>query len=150
MIPWVSIVFWIFLPGIDGGGLRREWLTILCTKFFQNNPKGLFSSLGNSRLVHPNPVHCRSSYWKLYHYHLAGNIVGKCMFETACGESYKQMVNGRFSRSFLAQIIGLQPSYRVKFINFSIVLALEIFLWPRVRNVLLCLTWGRFQILKSV
>ncbi|CAG7718986.1 unnamed protein product [Allacma fusca] len=99
-------------PGIDGGGLRREWLNILCTKFFENNSKGLFCSLGNSRLVHPNDSQKRSSQLKMYHYQLAGNIVGKCMFETACGDSYKQMVNGRFSRSFLAQILGLPPTYR--------------------------------------
>jgi len=48
----------------------------------------------------------------LKHYELAGKIVGKCLFESSHGESYKQMVNGTFTRSFLAQILGLRPNYK--------------------------------------
>lgn len=99
--------------GVDAGGLRREWLDVICVKFFEHNPAGLFSSLGNSRLVHPNPAGNRTIHWPLKYYELAGKIVGKCLFETAIGSSNQQMVNGRFSKSFLAQVLGLRPSYRV-------------------------------------
>jgi hypothetical protein len=92
--------------GSDDGGLRREWLNLLCCKLFENDHEGLFCSMGNSRLVHPNPN--RSPKWaNLKYYELAGKVVAKCLYETyAAGGHYKQSVNGRFSRSFLAQIIG--------------------------------------------
>ena len=97
--------------GSDDGGLRREWLDLLCIKMFENNPKGMFSSLGNSRLVHPNPI--RDKQWTLRHYEFAGKVVAKCLFETSVGGYYKQMVNGRFSRSFLAQLSGSSPQHKV-------------------------------------
>jgi hypothetical protein len=98
--------------GIDAGGLRREWLDTLCRTMFENSKSGLFSSFGNSRLVHPNSSSQRSSKWGLKHYEFAGKVVGKCLFESACGDGCKQMVNGKFTRSFLAQILGLRPNYK--------------------------------------
>lgn len=97
--------------GLDGGGLRREWLNLICAKLFENNETGMFCSFGTSRLVHPNVS--RDSAWTKRHYELAGKIVGKCLFESAMGNGYKTMVNGRFSRSFLAQVLGLRPNYKV-------------------------------------
>ena len=50
-------------------------------------------------------------------YEFAGKIVGKCLYESARGstyrQSYRQLVKARFSRSFLAQLIGLRVHYRV-------------------------------------
>lgn len=46
-------------------------------------------------------------------YEFAGRIVGKCLFESALGGAYKQLVRARFTRSFLAQIIGLRMNYKV-------------------------------------
>jgi hypothetical protein len=76
---------------MDAGGPKREWLDLLCIKMFQNSSNGLFSSFSNSRLVHPNPASKRTSTFALKYYELAGLIVGKCLFETAIGLSYKQM-----------------------------------------------------------
>lgn len=98
---------------MDDGGLRKEWLELLCSKMFENNPTGMFCTIGSSRLVHPNPQ--RTPGWTLKHYEFAGKVVGKCLFETAVGGFYKQMVNGRFSRSFLGQIIGFTPHLKVTF-----------------------------------
>ncbi|ODN05808.1 Apoptosis-resistant E3 ubiquitin protein ligase 1 [Orchesella cincta] len=97
--------------GSDDGGLRREWLDQLCIQMFENSQTGMFCSLGNSRLVHPNHLRDQTK-WSLKHYELAGKVVGKCLFETAMGGFYKQMVNGRFTRSFLAQLIGFTPQYK--------------------------------------
>jgi hypothetical protein len=69
--------------------------------------------LGNSRLVHPNASR-DGRKWTLKHYELAGKVVGKCVFETAVGGYYKQMVNGKFSRSFLAQIVGYGVHHKVE------------------------------------
>ena len=69
----------------------------------------MFSSFGESRLVHPNP----NSRWKLKHYEMAGKIVGKCLYESSLGSTYRQMVKARFTRSFLAQLIGLRVHYKV-------------------------------------
>ena len=49
---------------------------------------------------------------KLKHYEFAGRIVGKCLYESALGGSYRQLVRARFTRSFLAQIIGLRVHYK--------------------------------------
>lgn len=98
--------------GSDDGGLRREWMNLLCCKLFENNPEGLFCAMGNSRLVHPNPD--RAATWDVKYYELAGKVVAKCLFETALGGHNKQMVNGRFTRSFLGQIIGYSPQFKVQ------------------------------------
>jgi hypothetical protein len=98
--------------GSDDGGLRREWLNLVCKEIFDNSSDGMFCAMGNSRLVHPNPNR-DTTKWTIKHYELAGKIVAKCLFETAMGGFYKQMVNARFSRSFLAQIIGFSPQYKV-------------------------------------
>lgn len=37
---------------------------------------------------------------------------GKCLYESALGGSYRQLVRARFSRSFLAQLIGLRVHYK--------------------------------------
>mgnify|MGYP000570820919 CR=1 FL=1 len=50
-------------------------------------------------------------------FELAGKIVGKCLFESSRFSSYRQshrqLVKARFSRSFLAQLIGLRVHYKV-------------------------------------
>lgn len=49
---------------------------------------------------------------KLRHYEFAGKVVGKCLYESALGGSYRQLVRARFTRSFLAQVIGLRVHYK--------------------------------------
>lgn len=98
--------------GYDYGGLRREWLELLCVQFFQNNEFGMFSSIGTSRLVHPTNAKTRYPLWTLKHYEFAGKVVGKCLFESSCGDVYTQMVKAKFSKSFLAQVLGIPPNYQ--------------------------------------
>ena len=46
--------------------------------------------------------------------------MGKCLYESAMGSTRRLNVKARFSRSFLAQLLGLRVSYRVrlhKFLN---------------------------------
>lgn len=62
--------------------------------------------------VHPNAE--RSPHLRLKMYEFAGRVVGKCLYESALGGAYKQLVRARFTRSFLAQIIGLRMNYKVR------------------------------------
>lgn len=100
------------ISGVDWGGVRREWFELICAALFDSG-NGLFASFGESQqaLVHPNSK--RPSQLKLKHYEFAGRIVGKCLYESALGGSYRQLVRARFTRSFLAQIIGLRVHYKV-------------------------------------
>lgn len=97
--------------GIDWGGLRREWFELICCSLFDPR-SGLFCTFHDKRqaLVHPNPN--RPSSLKLKHFEFAGKIVAKCLYESALGGSYRQMVRARFTRSFLAQLIGLRVHYK--------------------------------------
>lgn len=61
--------------------------------------------------MHPNPH--RPAHLKLKHFEFAGKIVGKCLYESALGGTYRQLVRARFTRSFLAQLIGLRVHYKV-------------------------------------
>lgn len=61
--------------------------------------------------VHPNAE--RPAHLRLKMYEFAGRVVGKCLYESALGGAYKQLVRARFTRSFLAQIIGLRMNYKV-------------------------------------
>ena len=65
--------------------------------------------------VHPNAT--RSPHLKTKFYEFAGKIVGKCLYESALGGNYRQLVKARFTRSFLAQIIGLRVNYKVIIIS---------------------------------
>jgi len=61
--------------------------------------------------VHPNAE--RPALLRLKMYEFAGRVVGKCLYESALGGAYKQLVRARFTRSFLSQIIGLRMNYKV-------------------------------------
>ncbi len=60
--------------------------------------------------VHPNPN--RPEHLQLKYFEFAGRLVGKSLYESACGNPL--MVKARFTRSFLAQIIGLRINYKVR------------------------------------
>lgn len=93
--------------------MRREWFELTCASLFDAR-NSLFTSFSESQqaLVHPNPQ--RPPHLKLKHYEFAGKVVGKCLYESALGGSYRQLVRARFTRSFLAQIIGLRVHYKVR------------------------------------
>lgn len=97
--------------GVDWGGLRREWFELICVALFDAR-SGLFCTFHEKQqaLVHPNPN--RSPHFKLKHFEFAGKIVAKCLYESSLGGNYRQMVRARFSRSFLAQLIGLRVHYK--------------------------------------
>lgn len=101
--------------GIDWGGVRREWFELVCASLFDSRNK-LFSAFSETcnqqALVHPTPAHKRPPHLKLKHLEFAGRIVGKCLYESSLGGVYRQMVRARFTRSFLAQIIGLRVHYK--------------------------------------
>ncbi|KAG8230998.1 hypothetical protein J437_LFUL010014 [Ladona fulva] len=99
------------LDSLDWGGVRREWFELTCAALFDAR-NGLFAGFSENQqaLVHPNPR--RPSNLKLKHYEFAGRIVGKCLYESALGGSYRQLVRARFTRSFLAQLIGLRVHYK--------------------------------------
>ncbi|GFS85021.1 apoptosis-resistant E3 ubiquitin protein ligase 1 [Trichonephila clavipes] len=99
--------------GIDWGGLRREWFELVCSSLF--DPENLlFHSFKSDKqgLVHPCPSYKRPSHLKLKYYEFAGKVVGKCLYESSLGSSYRQLVKAKFSRSFLAQLIGLSVHYK--------------------------------------
>lgn len=97
--------------GVDWGGLRREWFQLICAALF--DPKNLlFKGFSDNQqaLVHPNQK--RPPNLKLKYYEFAGRVVGKCLYESALGGGYRQLVRARFTRSFLAQLIGLRVHYK--------------------------------------
>ncbi|KAM6254069.1 apoptosis-resistant E3 ubiquitin protein ligase 1 isoform 3-T3 [Spheniscus humboldti] len=96
---------------LDWGGPRREWFELICKALFDTTNQ-LFTrfSDNNQALVHPNPG--RPTYLRLKVYEFAGRLVGKCLYESSLGGAYKQLVRARFTRSFLAQIIGLRMHYK--------------------------------------
>ncbi|KOB76008.1 putative ubiquitin-protein ligase [Operophtera brumata] len=99
--------------GVDWGGVRREWFSLLCAQLFDAK-NGLFVSFNEcaAGLVHPNPQAQRPPHLKLKHFELAGKLFGKCLYDSALGGSYRQLVRARLTRSFLAQIIGLRVHYK--------------------------------------
>ncbi|KAG8562140.1 hypothetical protein GDO81_015601 [Engystomops pustulosus] len=96
---------------LDWGGPRREWFELICKVLFDTNNK-LFTRFSDTSqgLVHPNP--CRPPGLRIKLYEFAGRVVGKCLFESSQGGGYEQLVRARFTRSFLAQIIGLRMHYK--------------------------------------
>ncbi|KAK2550821.1 Apoptosis-resistant E3 ubiquitin protein ligase 1 [Acropora cervicornis] len=99
------------LLGVDRGGLRREWFELLCKALFSHE-SGFFTRFNENdpqALVHPNP---KGPLSKMQFYEFAGRVVGKCLYESALGSSRRLNVKARFSRSFLAQLLGLRVSYK--------------------------------------
>ncbi|KAA0711485.1 Apoptosis-resistant E3 ubiquitin protein ligase 1 [Triplophysa tibetana] len=96
---------------LDWGGPRREWFELICKALFDtSNQLFIRFSDNNQGLVHPNAD--RSPHLRGKMYEFAGRVVGKCLYESALGGAYKQLVRARFTRSFLAQIIGLRMNYK--------------------------------------
>ncbi|XP_059144171.1 apoptosis-resistant E3 ubiquitin protein ligase 1-like [Physella acuta] len=96
--------------GLDWGGLSREWFELLGKELFDPNCSQLFTRFTDNPqgLVHPNPKRPPDKKVKLYEF--AGKIVGKCLIESAAKRT--QLVKAKFTRSFLAQLIGLRVTYK--------------------------------------
>ncbi|KAK2718749.1 hypothetical protein QYM36_005923 [Artemia franciscana] len=96
-------------PGLDYGGVSREWFDLLSSEIFSPKTELFVPFSSNPQaLVHPNPN--RSPLMTLKFYKFAGKIAGKCLFESS--HSSKQFIKARLSRSFLAQLIGLRVNYK--------------------------------------
>jgi len=100
---------------LAGGPLRNlstdfEWLDLLCDEIFTNNPTGMFSYLGSTDLLHINPSKGRNPKWQEKHYEFAGQILGKFLYESAV--SGNSSLHVRFTRSLLAQLVGLPVNYQ--------------------------------------
>jgi len=92
-------------PGVDQGGLRREWFDLV-TKFIFDPENQMFIPMEeDSRSVGPNPF--PPAHIKGKHYRLAGKLVGKALYETAQGDTYRLQLNARLAQSLLAQMIGV-------------------------------------------
>ncbi|CAL1527790.1 unnamed protein product, partial [Lymnaea stagnalis] len=96
--------------GLDWGGVSREWFELLCKELFDPSCSQLFTRFTDNPqgLVHPNPKHPPDKKVKLYEF--AGKIVGKCLIESSAKRT--QLVKAKFTRSFLAQLIGLRVTYK--------------------------------------
>jgi len=97
--------------GIDWGGVSREWVQLICKDLFSSQSKlKLFRRFNEDpqALVLPSPT----EYNKMKNKGLmqfAGKLVGKCLIESSMGQ--ERLINARFARSFLAQIIGMPVTY---------------------------------------
>lgn len=97
--------------GLDWGGLSREFFELLCVHLFDaSNQLFMRFNDNNQALVHPNYSSKRPPPIKLKHFFFAGKIVGKCLYESCMGNTL--LVKARFTRSFLAQLIGLRINYK--------------------------------------
>ena len=91
--------------GVDQGGLRREWFDLVTKHVFDPSNKIFIPLEESSSSVLPNPF--PPSHVKLKHFRLAGKLVGKALYESAMGDSYRLNINAQLGKSFLAQIIGV-------------------------------------------
>jgi len=94
--------------GVDQGGLRRDWYEVL-TRYIFNPDNGLFVPIEEGQSLQPNPF--PPSHIKLKHFRMAGKLVGKALYESAMGDTYRLYLNARLARSLLAQIIGVGSHY---------------------------------------
>lgn len=101
--------------GLDWGGLLAEWLELICRNLFDPDAaaspdRALFVRFKNDSqgLVHPNA----KTTMPLSYYELAGKIIGKTLVDAALTHNSRYYVSARFSRSFLAQLIGLRINHR--------------------------------------
>ena len=93
---------------------------IHCPSHLLSPPSNLVSTAPPTSYLSPppcptqvHPSNHRPSHLKLKHFEFAGKVVGKCLYESAVGNP--MLVKARFTRSFLAQIIGLRINYQVEY-----------------------------------
>ena len=88
---YISMSYYsLFIKGEDGldqGGLRREWMDLF-SKFIFNPENRVFMPVeagGNG--VQPNPY--PPKHVKTDHYKLIGKLLGKCLYESCFGRTYR-------------------------------------------------------------
>ena len=83
----------------------REWYDLV-TRFIFDPENQIFVPMEEGAMsVGPNPS--PPAHIKQKHYRLAGKLVGKALYESAMGETYRLNLNARLAHSFLAQMIGV-------------------------------------------
>lgn len=96
--------------GIDHGGIRREWFSLLAKELFSSENKLFVQVEEGGPAMMPNPHYDGKTMRQMYRF--AGKIVGKCLYESAHGTPYSQFLPLRLAKSFLAQLVGLRVNFR--------------------------------------
>ncbi|KAI9993500.1 hypothetical protein PInf_015607 [Phytophthora infestans] len=67
-------------PGVDAGGLVREWFTLMTKEVFDDST-GLFYRCGNGDGLMINPASAEASVDHLMYYQAIGRFIGRALFE---------------------------------------------------------------------
>lgn len=67
-------------PGVDAGGLVREWFTLMTKEVFDDTT-GLFCRSGNGDGLMINPASAEASVDHLMYYQAIGRFIGRALFE---------------------------------------------------------------------
>ncbi|KAI9905769.1 hypothetical protein PsorP6_014199 [Peronosclerospora sorghi] len=67
-------------PGVDAGGLVREWFTLMTKEVF-DDATGLFHTSGNGDGLMINPASAETSIDHLMYYQAIGRFIGRALFE---------------------------------------------------------------------
>lgn len=86
-------------PGIDGGGLFKEFLTSLVREAFDTN-RGLWKAT-DAQELYPNPHTYATSAEQLEWYEFLGRVIGKALYEGI-------LVDAKFAGFFLSKMLGKQ------------------------------------------
>lgn len=86
-------------PGIDGGGLFKEFLTSLVREAFDTN-RGLWLA-SDTQELYPNPHSYAVKQEQLEWYAFLGRVIGKALYEGI-------LVDAKFAGFFLAKMLGKQ------------------------------------------
>lgn len=91
-------------PGLDAGGLLREWVLLLCEKLFDES-FGLFQPTHVENLgywINPNSSQIHRDHLKCYQF--VGRLMAKCLLEG-------QLLTVHFSLPLLKHILGVPISF---------------------------------------
>uniref|UniRef100_K3X015 HECT-type E3 ubiquitin transferase n=1 Tax=Globisporangium ultimum (strain ATCC 200006 / CBS 805.95 / DAOM BR144) TaxID=431595 RepID=K3X015_GLOUD len=91
-------------PGLDAGGLMREWVLLLCEKMFDES-FGLFQPTHVENLgywINPNSSQIHRDHLKCYQF--VGRLIAKCLLEG-------QLLTVHFSLPLLKHILGVPISF---------------------------------------
>ncbi|GAB9474626.1 Hect e3 ubiquitin ligase [Globisporangium polare] len=91
-------------PGLDAGGLMREWVLLLCEKLFDES-FGLFQPTHVENLgywINPNSSQIHRDHLRCYQF--VGRLIAKCLLEG-------QLLTVHFSLPLLKHILGVPISF---------------------------------------
>ncbi|GLD92579.1 hypothetical protein PINS_up001138 [Pythium insidiosum] len=91
-------------PGLDAGGLMREWVLLLCERLFDES-YGLFQATHVENLgywINPNSSQIHRDHLKCYQF--VGRLIAKCLLEG-------QLLTVHFSLPLLKHLLGVPISF---------------------------------------